>query len=79
VRREFFPVITEISNQIRNHTQFPFVKWNYTEYPEYSAIIAKYPRAFQNGACFPDWGYVVGASDAAEAAHWVGDQGIQNK
>lgn len=41
------------------------------EYPEYAAAIAKYPRAFQNGACFPDWGYVVGASNAAEAAHWV--------
>jgi glycosylphosphatidylinositol phospholipase D len=54
-------------NEIARRATYWF---NSNEYPEYAALITKYPQAFQNGACFPDWGYVVGARNAAEAAHW---------
>lgn len=40
---------------------------------EYSGLISRYPKTFQAGAAFPDWGYncvIPGYSKASEIAHW---------
>jgi hypothetical protein len=35
-----------------------------------SQLLQEHQDAFQGGGPFPDWGYLSGYGDAAEAAHW---------
>lgn len=55
-------------NEVARRAAYWFAKSNHTYY---SDLITRYPSAFQNGACFPDWGFPLpGMHDASEFSHW---------